>query len=206
LELSPDRPVIALLPGSRPDEVRYMGKAFLQTAAWIHSQRADCQFVLPAASPSLFETLREQARALGLNGALPLTIVSGQSHRAMTAADGVLVASGTASLEAALIGRPMVISYKMAGISYRLMRNRGLLPWIGLPNILCNESLVPEFIQHAATPEAMGRALLSQLDDERLRQSLWQRFSELHETLRRGCAGRCAEAVLSVCDVERTVS
>jgi len=205
LELSPDRPVVALLPGSRPDEVRYMGRSFLQTAAWIHRRRPDCQFVLPAASTRLFETLREQARQLGLDGTLPLTLVSGQSHRSMVAADVVLVASGTASLEAALIGRPMVIAYKMAEISYRLMRNRGLLPWIGLPNILCNESLVPEFIQHDATPERMGQALLAQLDDHGLRQSLWQRFTELHSTLRRNCAQRCAEAILSVCGAERGV-
>ncbi len=205
LELSPDRPVVALLPGSRPDEVRYMGRPFLQTAAWIHQRRPDCQFVLPAASTRLFETLRDQARQLGLDGTLPLTLVSGQSHRSMVAADVVLVASGTASLEAALIGRPMVIAYKMAEISYRLMRNRGLLPWIGLPNILCNESLVPEFIQHEATPERMGQALLTQLDDHGLRQSLWQRFTELHSTLRQNCAQRCAEAILSVCGAERGV-
>ena len=199
LQLPRDRPVIALLPGSRPDEVRYMGRVFLETARWIHQQRSDCHFVLPAASAPLFERLRRQAAELGLDGRLPLTIVSGQSHRAMAAADAVLVASGTATLEAALIGRPMVIAYRMAEISYRLMRKRGLLPWIGLPNILCEQSLVPEFIQHQATPEAMGRALLSQLDDAVRHRSLRERFAALHASLRCGCAERSAQAILEHC-------
>lgn len=200
LELPLDRPVIALLPGSRPDEVRYMGQTVLQTAAWIHRQRPDCHFVLPAASPGLLETLRRQAARLRLDSSLPLTFVSGQSHRAMSAADTVLVASGTATLEAALLGRPMVIFYRMAAISFLLMRNRGLLPWIGLPNILCRESLVPEFIQHQANPEALGGALLAQLEDTSLRSRLQQRFADMHGSLARGCAKRSAEAILKVCE------
>lgn len=199
LQLPLDKPVIALLPGSRPDEIRYMGRSFIETAQWMFEQRRDCHFVLPAASPALFERLRRMAESVGRSGQAPITIVSGQSHRAMVAADSVLVASGTATLEAALIGRPMVIAYRMAELSYRLMKNRGLLPWIGLPNILCEASLVPEFIQHQATPEALGRALLAQLDDTRLQQSLRQRFAELHATLRRNCSERSAEAILSDC-------
>jgi len=199
LQLPLDKPVIALLPGSRPDEIRYMGRSFIETAQWMFEQRRDCHFVLPAASPALFERLRRMAESVGRSGQAPITIVSGQSHRAMVAADTVLVASGTATLEAALIGRPMVIAYRMAELSYRLMKNRGLLPWIGLPNILCEASLVPEFIQHQATPEALGRALLAQLDDTRLQQSLRQRFAELHATLRRNCSERSAEAILSDC-------
>lgn len=200
LELPLDRPVIALLPGSRPDEVRYMGQTVLQTAAWIHRQRPDCHFVLPAASPGLLETLRRQAARLRLDSSLPLTFVSGQSHRAMSAADTVLVASGTATLEAALLGRPMVIFYRMATLSFLLMRNRGLLPWIGLPNILCRESLVPEFIQHEASPEALGGALLAQLEDISLRSRLQQRFADMRGSLARGCAKRSAEAILKVCE------
>lgn len=203
LELPTDRPVIALLPGSRPDEVRYMGRTVLETAAWLHRQRPDCHFVLPAASPALLEVLRRQASGLSDQGSLPLTLVSGQSHKAMAAADTVLVASGTATLEAALLGRPMVIFYKMAGLSYLLMRNRGLLPWIGLPNILCGESLVPEFIQREATPQALGSALLAQLDDPPLCARLQQRFADMHGSLARGCAQRSAEAILAVCDAAR---
>jgi len=203
LELPTDRPVIALLPGSRPDEVRYMGRTVLETAAWIHRQRPDCHFVLPAASPALLEALKRQASGLSVQGSLPLTLVSGQSHKAMAAADTVLVASGTATLEAALLGRPMVIFYKMAGLSYLLMRNRGLLPWIGLPNILCRESLVPEFIQREATPQALGSALLAQLDDAPLCARLQQRFADMHGSLACGCAQRSAEAIVAVCDVAR---
>lgn len=199
LQLPLDKPVIALLPGSRPDEVRYMGRTFIEAAQWMFRQRPDCHFVLPAASSALFERLRTLADSVGRSGQAPITIVSGQSHRAMIAADTILVASGTATLEAALIGRPMVIAYRMAEISYRLMKNRGLLPWIGLPNILCESSLVPEFIQHQATPEALGRALLEQIDDHSLQQSLRQRFSELHATLQRNCAQRSAEVIMSDC-------
>lgn len=206
LELPLDRPVIALLPGSRPDEVRYMGRSVLQTAAWIHRRRPDCHFVLPAASPGLLEMLKRQLSDLSDPGSLPLTLVSGQSHKAMAAADTVLVASGTATLEAALLGRPMVIFYKMASISYLLMRNRGLLPWIGLPNILCSESLVPEFIQREATPQAMGSALLAQLDDPPLCARLQQRFADIHGSLAQGCAQRSTAAILDVCNAVRGIA
>ncbi len=203
LELPPDRPVIALLPGSRPDEVRYMGRTVLQAAAWIHRRRPDCHFVLPAATPALLEALRRQTVSLRLDSSLPLTLVSGQSHRAMSAADTVLVASGTATLEAALLGRPMVIFYRMAALSFLLMRNRGLLPWIGLPNILCRETLVPEFIQNEASPEALGAALLAQLDDTSLCTRLRQRFTDMHGSLARGCAKRSAEAILGLFESRR---
>jgi lipid-A-disaccharide synthase len=122
----------------------------------------------------------------------------GRSHDAMAAADAVLVASGTASLEVALHRKPMVIAYRMAWASYRLMRNMGYLPWIGLPNILCNESLVPEFIQDAATPQAMGAALLAQLDDPVQRARLAERFAEIHEQLRCNCAVRAAQALIDM--------
>jgi lipid-A-disaccharide synthase len=122
----------------------------------------------------------------------------GHSHDAMAAADAVLVASGTATLEVALYRRPMVIAYRMAWLSYRIMRRMGYLPWIGLPNILCNETVVPEFIQDGATPEAMGAALLAQLDDPLLAARLADRFAGLHETLRRDCAQRAAEVLLAM--------
>ncbi len=197
--ISGDAPVVALLPGSRPDEIRYMGELFIETALWLSKQRPDLRFILPAASPALFERLRAMAAQRAGTASINLTIVSGQSHLAMKAADAVLVASGTATLEAALLGRPMVIGYRMAWLSYQIMRGKALLPWIGLPNILCGESLVPEFIQDAASPQALGAALLGQLDDEAGRARLAERFAQMRDGLRRGCAERSAAKILEVC-------
>jgi lipid-A-disaccharide synthase len=135
-------------------------------------------------------------------GALPegvdCRLVMGRSHDAIAASDAVLVASGTASLEVALYRKPMVIAYRVAWLTYRIMKNMNYLPWVGLPNILCNESVVPEFIQDAARPEAMGAALLAQLDDPARAARLAERFAGLHESLRRDCAQRAAEALLEM--------
>ncbi len=199
LGISGTGPVIALLPGSRPDEIHYMARTFLQTADWIHRSRSDCRFIMPAANSQLFESLRKMASDAGMDGRVALTITSGQSHSAMRAADVVLVASGTATLEAALLGKPMTICYRMSPISYQLMRGKGLLPWIGLPNILCNETLVPEFIQDDATPATMGRSLLAQIDDLAGRKRLQERFEQMRSELRRGCGQRSAEVILSLC-------
>jgi lipid-A-disaccharide synthase len=157
--------------------------------------------VLPAASPALFERLRDKAVALGLPATLPLTLVSGRSHEALAAADAVLVASGTATLEAALMRKPMVIAYRLSWLSYRIMRPMAYLPWIGLPNILCRETVVPEFVQRAVQPQAMGEALLRQLDDDAHRDAIAARFADLHGQLRRDCASRAAERILEVARV-----
>jgi lipid-A-disaccharide synthase len=198
LGLSPDRPVVALLPGSRASEVRMMAAEFMRTAAWLHARRPGIQFVVPAASPALFEAMRGTLAQLGLPAELDLRIVSGRSHEALAAADMALVASGTATLEAALFQKPMVIAYRLAWLSYRIMRRMGYLPWVGLPNILCRDWVVPEFIQDAARADRMGAALLAQLDDEPARRAIAKRFAELGAQLRQGCAARAAEAILSV--------
>ena len=166
----------------------------------MHLRRPDLRFLLPAASDALFERLRTMADSLRLPPGLPLTIVSGRSHDVLAAADTVLVASGTATLEAALMKRPMVIAYRISWISYRIMKRMAYLPWIGLPNILCGASVVPEFVQHEVRPEAMGAALLRQLDDDLNRQSIAARFAELHGQLRCDCAARAAERILELAD------
>jgi lipid-A-disaccharide synthase len=204
LGLAPDAPTIALLPGSRPAEVHYMGRLFVETAAWLHAQRPELQFVLPAAGSALFERLRTTIASMRLPEGMKLTLVQGRSHEALGAADAVLVASGTATLECALFRRPMVIAYRMAWLSHQLMRRMGYLPWIGLPNILARESLVPEFVQAAATPAAMGAALLAQLDDARSRERLVRRFGEMHEALRLGCASQAARVLMELIDAPAT--
>ena len=200
LGLESGRTTVALLPGSRPSEVHYMARSFVETAAWMHARRGDLQFVLPAAGSALYARLRAAIDAMDLPAGLRLTLIDGRSHDALAAADTVLVASGTASLESALFRKPMVIAYRMAWLSYRMMRRMGYLPWIGLPNILANASLVPEFVQEAATPSAMGGALLAQLDDDAGREQLARRFEQMHLELRCDCATRAAEALMELID------
>ena len=190
--------VVAVLPGSRGGEITYIAPAFVATIGWLARRRPDLVFVVPAATETIYGRLRALLASANLPDGADVRLVMGHSHDAMAAADAVLVASGTATLEVALYRRPMVIAYRMAWLSYRIMRHMGYLPWIGLPNILCNETVVPEFIQDGATPEAMGAALLAQLDDPLLAARLADRFAGLHETLRRDCAQRAAEVLLAM--------
>lgn len=198
LGLTDREQVIALLPGSRPSEVRYMGNCFLETARWVFSKRHDIQFVLPAANAGILESLRNTAAHMGMADSPHLHLVDGQAYDAMIAADTALVASGTATLEVALFGKPMVIAYKMAGSSYQLMKRMGYLPYIGLPNILCNDWIVPEYVQDAATASSLGAALLEQLDDDSVRRQIVERFTVLQSELAVGCAERAAEVIATI--------
>ncbi len=203
LGLGAEVPVIALLPGSRGSEIEMLAPSFLETARWLHARRPDLHFVMPAASEKAFGRLQQLAAPLQTDAALPLTIVQGRAHDALAAAECVLVASGTASLEAALFRKPMVIAYRMNAITYRIMKPMALQPWIGLPNILAGRFVVPEFVQDAVQAEAMGAALLQQLEDASLRAEITETFASMHESLRRGCAGRAAQTVLDVVDARR---
>ena len=188
--------VVALLPGSRVSEVEHLALPFLRTAEWLHARRGDLHFVLPAASPALFARLKAIVAAAHLPANLSLTLVSGRSHDALAAADTVLVASGTATLETALFRKPMVIAYRMSWLSHRIMRRMGYLPYVGLPNILSGRFVVPEFLQSDVRAPAMGEALLRQLEDDAHRQAIVAQFGALHDSLRCGCAARAARAVL----------
>lgn len=198
LGLPRDGTVVAVLPGSRGSEITYIAPTFVATIAWLAARRPELRFVVPAATETLYARLRAMLAGGGLPEGVDCRLVMGRSHDAIAAADAVLVASGTATLEVALYRKPMVIAYRMAWLSYRIMKNMGYLPWIGLPNILCNETVVPEFVQEAATPEAMGTALLAQLDDPANAARLAERFAALHAQLRRDCAQRAAEALLAM--------
>ena len=181
LGLSQGAPVVALLPGSRPAEIRYLIEPFLQAARRMREERPHLQFVLP--THDLLRPAIEQAlQANGMSG--HVNVVMGQSHAVQAACDVALVASGTATLETALFKRPMVIAYKMQWLSWRMANGKRLLPWVGLPNILCNEALVPEFLQEEVQPEALARAVLAWLDDPAGVQRLQQRFTALHHELR----------------------
>lgn len=186
--------VVALLPGSRVSELEQMAELFMRTAALIAQKLDGATFLLPAVSRET-RTLLEQTRARLDLGDLRLHILFGHAHDAMGAADAVLVASGTATLEAALIGRPMVIAYRMPDLSYRIMRRKRRLPYAGLPNILAGEFIVPELIQDDATPENLAQALLNLLADTDVQERLRSRFSAMRVALRRGAADTAAQAI-----------
>ena len=195
LKLPPAVPVIALLPGSRQSELQYMADLFIQTAKQIHAKLPQALFLAPLTTR---ETRAMFENALYHNDArdLPLTIMFGHAQDAMAAADVVLVASGTATLEAALLCKPMVIAYKMSKASYWLLQGKGYLPYYGLPNILARDFVVPELIQDDATAQNLAQALLNLLNDAPLRSRLARKFAAMSASLSRGAARQAALAVL----------
>ena len=203
MRISPKQTVVAVLPGSRQSEVREMGGLFIATARLVAEQIPNVHFLVPLVSREtrdIFEDAlyRQQAQAL------PITILFGHAHMAMTAADAVLVASGTATLEAALLKRPMVISYKMPRLSAWIMRRKAHLPYAGLPNILAGEFVVPELLQEDATAENLAQALCNQLQDKEVRKRLENRFLEIHRSLRQDTARLAVEAILPLLNIART--
>jgi len=195
LGLRAEDPVVALLPGSRRAEVQYIGPAFVEAAALLLRREPKLRFVVPVAEPRLRDLLAPALAAAG-PAADRISLFDGRSHDCLEAADGVLVASGTATLEAALFGKPMVIAYRMPLASYWIMRQMGTLTFVGLPNILAGESLVPELLQHEATPERLAAALLAILDDRTRCERLRERFAAMHESLRRDTPRLAAEAII----------
>ncbi len=195
LQLTDSDEVVAVLPGSRRSEIQYIAPAFLQAVALMHQQRRSLRFVLPI-SPGLRDLLAPlvQAHAPGV----PLQLLDGQSHAALAACDVTLIASGTATLEAALFKRPMVIGYRMNGISWQLMKRMRYQPWVGLPNILSREFVVPELIQEDCQAEALAAATLRWLDDRTAAAALARRFDNLHHSLRRDTARCAADAIAQV--------
>jgi lipid-A-disaccharide synthase len=195
LGLADDAAVVALLPGSRRAEIKFIAPAFLQAAALMHRSRPELRFLLPVAPG-----LRAQVDALvaGHAAGVPLQVLDGQSHAALAACDVTMIASGTATLEAALFKRPMVIGYRMNALSWQIMRRMRLQPWVGLPNILCREFVVPELLQDQCTPQALARLTMERLDDGVGAVRLHQRFDDLHLLLRRDTARSATDAVAHV--------
>lgn len=192
LGLDAERPVVALLPGSRSAEIRALALPFVQAAQRMRAQRPALQFVLPT-HEGLRPAIEQALHATGMQGHVQL--VMGQSHAVQAACDVALVASGTATLETALHKRPMVIAYKMQWLSWRIANGKRLLPWVGLPNILCNEGLVPEFLQEQVQPQALADATLAWLDDPAAVSRLQQRFAALHHELRQDMPTRSCHAI-----------
>lgn len=197
LRLPSGVPVFALLPGSRQGELTQHAELFIETAKLIHAQLPDVRFLVPLSSRAT-RLQFEQALYNCDAGSLPVTVLFGHARVAMTAADVVLVASGTATLEAALLRRPMVICYRVPALTWRLMWPRRYLPYVGLPNVLAGRFVVPEILQHSATPENLTQALINQLRDKFVRERQISIFDHLYRQLRRGAAESAAEAVLPV--------
>ena len=187
--------VVALLPGSRRSEIKYIAPAMLEAAALMHRQRPALRFVMPVA-PGLRALVDPlvAAHALGV----PIKLLEGRSHEALGACDVTLIASGTATLEAALFKRPMVITYRMAWLNWQRMRRMSYQPWFGLPNILSREFVVPELIQDRATPEELARETLVWLDNASRAEALARRFTDLHLALRQDTARKAADAIAQV--------
>ena len=187
--------VVAVLPGSRRSEIKYIAPAFLQAVAQLARQRPELRFVLPMV-PSL-RTMIEPLVAQYAPDA-PITLLDGRSHEVLAACDVTLIASGTATLEAALFKTPMVIAYRLNALNWHLMKNMGYLPWIGLPNILAREFLVPERVQHDATPERLAQDVLDWLDNPAKADAVRQRFTEMHHLLKRDTARCASDAIAQV--------
>ena len=195
LGLPTEATIVALLPGSRPSEVRGLALPFLQAAQLMLQQRPELKFVLPT-HELLMPVIDAAMAQTGMQSHVKL--VMGRSHEVQAACDVALVASGTATLETALHKRPMVIAYKMQWLSWQIANLQRLLPWVGLPNILCNESLVPEFLQEQVQPKAMAQAVMGWLDDPAAVTRIKERFTDLHHQLRQDMPTLATHAIQKV--------
>ncbi|OLF56141.1 lipid-A-disaccharide synthase [Pseudomonas chlororaphis] len=187
----PDGPLVALMPGSRGGEVGRLGALFLDAAQRLRALRPGVRFVMPCASPER----RAQLEELLAGRDLPLTLLNGQSHQALAACDAVLIASGTATLEALLYKRPMVVAYRLAPLTFWILKRMVKSPYISLPNLLAQRLLVPELLQDDATAQALAQTLSPLIEDG---QEQTRGFDEIHRTLRRDASNQAAEAVLNL--------
>ncbi|MCU7874328.1 MAG: lipid-A-disaccharide synthase [Candidatus Thiodiazotropha sp. (ex Lucinoma borealis)] len=201
LGLDPDRPVIALLPGSRMSEVSRLGLIFLQTALWLSQQKPGLQFVAPMVNEKIKKAFQAQLHAVAPN--LSLLLLDGQSRQAISAADVVLTASGTATLETLLFKRPMVVAYRLSTVTMWLIRTFNMLKtrYVAIANLLADRPYAPEFLQEACEPEAMGRALLNFLDNRPQREEIEQAYLAIHQRLCRNAANSAAEEILGMLDI-----
>lgn len=198
LGLPDDATVIAVLPGSRLGEAARLGADFAAACAVLAARRTGLSFIAPMASVAVRELFASQWRAAA--GELPVQLIDGGADRALIAADVVLVASGTATLETALCKRPMVVAYRLGAITALLLRTLGLVkvPYFSQPNLLAGQRLVPEFFQEAVTPRSLADALESELADPARAALLAREFRRIHESLRMDGARRAADAVLEL--------
>ncbi len=187
---------IALLPGSRGHELDYLAGPMVGAARWLTKHRPGVAFIVPMINADMRERFQRVLEQQGQG--LDIRIIDGQSREAMAAADGVLLASGTATLEAMLLNRPMVVAYRLHPVSFRIMKALFSVRYIALPNLLAGKQLVPEFLQSEATPEHLGAALLELLEDNEKRQQLCHEFSRIRTSLGNDASARAADAILEL--------
>jgi len=192
----PDQLVFAMLPGSRVSEIEYHVELYIETARLLHARYPNALFLVPLVTRETrdqFDTARYKLNATEL----PIRLMFGHAQEAMQAADAVLVASGTATLEAMLAKRPMVITYRISDSTYRMVKKKMQLPYVGLPNVLAGRFLVPELLQHEATPENLAQALSNYIQCKGLAEDIGQCFADMHLSLRQGASERAADAVVA---------
>jgi len=199
LGFSMDDKVIAILPGSRGSEIKYSGEAFFKAANICHSELPELKFVVPSANP------QRKTQILQLIGRispdLKIRVLDGDAKTAISSADVVLVNSGTATLEALLLKRPMVMSYRLGNLTYAVVSRLVKTPYFALPNILAGKELVPELLQHDATPEALAKALLQRLAQPE-QVELMREFEQIHRLLQRNAGARAAGAILELIEAK----
>lgn len=185
--------VVALLPGSRSGEIHYLGEIFIEAAKYVLSKNPEAQFLLPYVNDERKQQVEEIIQRLAPD--LPITLVKGQSRDVMAASNVILLASGTATLEAMLLKRPMVVAYRMSAITFFIMKRLMKAPYIALPNLLANKALVPELIQAQASPQNLGKSILQRLAKNSENDALNTEFIRIHQTLKQDASDKAAIAV-----------
>ena len=197
LNLPEGKQIVAVLPGSRGGEVKLLGPVFFEAMQWLHKHRPDLEFIIPAANPHRRKQIDNIISEFGGLSSVPFRVVDGQSREVMMASDVIIIASGTATLEAMLAKKPMVVAYKLAPITYWIMKRLLKTKYVSLPNLLANEGLVPELIQHEANPRAIGKAILDQLSPEKSCY-LAEKFTEMHQWLKQEADIKAAKAIINL--------
>ncbi len=200
LHLDPSARIVALLPGSRGGEVEKLGPVFMDAAVECLQRDPTLQFIIPAANSDRYRQLHLQ---LGRYAECPIQLINGQSQTVMAAADVVLMASGTTTLEAMLLKRPMVIAYKVGALTWSIMSRLIKTPFVGLPNLLAGKQLVPELLQDKATPQNLAAAVMHYFEHPEQTQALRQTFYDMHSTLKRNASARAAEAIAKLINEHR---
>ncbi len=192
LALLPRGKIVALLPGSRRQELAFLAQPFIETAKWLKQQDPTITFISACANEQREAQLRQ---AIAANNGPEITLFQGQATTVMAAADAILLASGTASLQAMLVKRPTVIAYKMKAWVFAIAKRMIKVPFIGLPNLLANRLVMPEFIQSQVEPQVMGKQILSYLNDPFAQEALTTTYEEIHHSLRRNAGETAANAI-----------
>jgi len=204
LNLAPDKTYIALLPGSRHSEVSRLSQPFLDAALWLQKRLANLEFLVPLANEKVKKSFIQQAQQSSYQD-LPLHTFAGQSQTTMIAADVVVLASGTATLEAALLKRPMVVAYKLSPLTYWIAKKLVKVKQVSQPNLLSGKALVPEFIQAQVTPEKLGQAVFDWLQNPNKAQAVIEEFSQIHQALKQDSDQLAAQAVLELLESRKAL-